>query len=301
MSVFRPDMISDQKRLVRGEQLLYSRGRLRIRDGVHHAKWKVLILAGGAPRGEIQAIRELMLKAHVVAVDKDAQCLEHAAEAGADRIVQCDLADFVRQTAGPGSGFPARLPPAPIMAAGPFDLIALDLCAGVSDETQNLVRVYRRKEVLASDGIFIVTFSYGRDVVEALREYGDTEPSLTQAQGPRRHEAQREAQRFLKEQLPLEMVGRLVFLLGHVALPWIHSLMLYRGAHMPMCSVLLQPGRDMVPSVVRVEPGDYEIAVAHPDPALMYDCPQDRIEALRRSHAAIKASYTRASMKAGSE
>jgi hypothetical protein len=46
-------------------------------------------------------------------------------------------------------------------------------------------------------------------------------------------------------------------------------------------------------SFVRVEPGDFELAATHPDPAKLYATPQERIEALRRKHAAIKASYTR--------
>jgi hypothetical protein len=73
----------------------------------------------------------------------------------------------------------------------------------------------------------------------------------------------------------------------------ISSICVYRGKEMPMCSVLCCAEFTGKPSYVQVEPGDFELAVVCPDPAALYDCPQERIEALRRRFAALKASLTR--------
>src|SRR5687767_16040219 len=91
---FAATHITDQKRLVRGEQYLLARTILRARDGVHHKKWRILMVAGGSPSGEVTAIRELMPKAFIVAVDNNPQCLAAAIDAGVDDVAQCDLTDW---------------------------------------------------------------------------------------------------------------------------------------------------------------------------------------------------------------
>lgn len=271
---FTADRVSDQKRLVRGEQWLYARTKLRARDAVHQKAWRILTLAGQAPKGEITAIRELMPKAFIVAVDKDPRCLEAAIIAGADEVVHCDLTDFsVRGKTKCG-------PHVEIEALGPFDVVNLDLCGGSNLTTRALVRAY--KPLLASKGVMVLTFSYGRDVTEAFQE---------------EIRVQYISDRVSQSIRDPKILGRLSFALRSFSLDHLHSVFVYRGAEMPMISALLVQGflnRPEKVSFVRVENGDFEIAVCHPDPGRLYDCPQDRIESLRRTHAALRASYTRA-------
>src|ERR1700757_3362033 len=84
------EAISDQKRLVRGEHWLRARHFLRARDDVHHAAWRLMIIAGPAPDEEITCIRELMPKAHILAVDIHEANLMAAIDAGADDTIRCD-------------------------------------------------------------------------------------------------------------------------------------------------------------------------------------------------------------------
>jgi excisionase family DNA binding protein len=274
VSEFSAKHITDQKRLVRGEQLLCARARLRIRDGVHHAKWRVMILAGGNPAEEIAAIREVMPKAHITAVDRDPRCLDLAIDAGADEVVLCDLNDFTVEQHGPWSH---KKGPAKALLGAKFDLLVLDLCAGPNRSTRAICRIYLAK-LLTAHGVSIVTFSYGRDVIEEIEASGV--PCAIAA--------------LAKHGASDRVLMRIGYLLTESMTKAVVSVMVYRGNEMPMCSVLLSNSvYRRTASFVQVEPGDFELAVTCPDPALLYACPQERIESLRRKHAAIKASYTR--------
>jgi hypothetical protein len=279
---FDQSKISDQKRLARGQHYELARRYLRIRDGVHHARWRILIMAGGAPHGEVRAIRELMPKAIITAVDNNPTCLEAAIDAGVDEVILADLNDFVPDD--------RRLRPTiPLQSAEKFDIVNLDLCASANAATNKIARVYCR--LVTVGGVFMMTFSYGRDVVELYSHAYETSPLQWTS--------------FCKIYSldPVTAVGgklvsgRLLYLFSQKRLEYLRSVVLYRGAEMPMCSVLFCSidGSDRVQniSVVKLEPGDFEIAVSCPDPSLLYDCPEERISALRRKHAAIRASYTR--------
>lgn len=306
---FPADHISDQKRFARGEQLLAARTWLRARDHVHHAKWKVMIMAGGAPRGEVNAIRELMPKAHIVAVDNDAACLSAAIDAGVDEIVECDLTDWDRSCSDDcararpvydgesrtwrdvvrtcTSSSHAR-PAVAIAAHGPFDLLVLDLCASVV-VAQEIAEKYRR--LLTQQGLMLVTFSYGRDVVEVFLRAARRFPH----RGCRENDCRCNLGKLRSLGVSESLLGRLCYLFTPAQLEAVESIMTYRGHEMPMCSVLVSRSpvsRDI--SFVQVEPGDFELAAVYPDAAALYDCPQERIDALRRKFAAIKASLTRA-------
>lgn len=288
---FDESTVSDQKRLVRGEQLQFARSRLRVRDGVHHRPWRILILAGGAPKGEVNTIREVMPKAYIVAVDRDSRCLDAAIEAGVDDIILCDLADFTIPLTKSGKPSAKRYPSAPLRElSGQFDIVHLDLCAGVNSQTRLVTSV--NSQLVSPRGVLIVTFSFGRDVVEIFREPAN----------------QSRAPKWLSlAGADPTLCGRIGYLFGFPYMPGIkhpppdriRSVFVYRGAEMPMCSVLLQGCREWGVeeggSFVKVEPGDFELAVTCPDPSRLYDCPQERIESLRRQHAAMKAVYTRRS------
>ena len=278
---FSGGMISDQKRLVRGEQLLLARSLLRVRDEVHHRNWSVLILAGGNPSGEVHAIRELMPKARIIAVDNNPACLEAAINAGVDDVVECDLADYDRKNTS--TGWLVKTPATAIAKHGPFDLVCLDLCAGANAETREIFRTY--EQVVSGGGVMITTFSYGRDVIEVFN-------AAKSAMGTD------DLAPFVAANVPSAIIGRLACVFTRAMLHRIHSVMTYRGNEMPMCSALLCKSvskylRRNGLSFITLEPGDFELAVTYPDAANLYDCPRERIETLRRKFAAIKASMTR--------
>jgi hypothetical protein len=280
---FDRSKISDQKRLVRGEHLLAARSHLRARDRVHHAKWRVLILAGGSPTGEIKAIRELMPKAHVTAVDKDPVCLEAAIEAGADEIIHCDLTDFHIAPPFIGSKIQRKQVNASLLDCERFDLINIDFCCNALSIPKSFFTLYSR--LLTFSGVFLLTFCYGRDVTEYfidLLKRRDEYNCLSIA-------------RMRKAGVPDVTIGRLLHVFYNSQFDSIRSVMLYKGNEMPMCSVLYQgSGKGGLPiSFMRIEPGDFELAVAYPSAVNLYDCPQERIDSLRRKFAAIKASLTR--------
>jgi hypothetical protein len=286
---FSGKRISDQKRLVRGEQLLKARTRLRARDETHHRRWRVLIMAGGAPAGEVAAIRELMPKAHILAVDNDQACLDAAIEAGVDDVVHCDLSDWTTSNTDPT----AKRAAGPIARHAPFDLMCLDLCGGVNQTTRSIIRAYR--PLLSGGGVLLLTFSYGRDVTELfLQTFKNFSRRRIDGQEWMQERNVRILGRLRAVGIPDLLAGRLLYLFPPSELERISSIMVYRGNEMPMCSVFYagrQPYDDL--SFVQVEDGDFELAVAYPDAASLYDCPQERIEALRRKFAAIKASLTR--------
>lgn len=284
--VFRASTVSDQKRLVRGEHWLTIRRLLRARDGVHQKKWRFLILAGGAPAGEITAIRELCPKSVVIAVDRDLDCLAAAIDAGADDVVHCDLADWsyrdgINRT---------RLPAASILKLGKFDAVNLDFCGGVTQLTRDVVSTYQR--IITTHGVMNVTFSYGRDVVEMFHEELARWEHLSTRDGGEARA--RRLERLRATGATESVLGRLLYLLPPSRQDDIVAVSLYRGAQMPMCSVLLRASygaREI--SFYQAEPGDFEIAVVYPDAAKLYDCPQERIDSLRRQFAAAKAVAAR--------
>lgn len=275
MKRFDESKITDQKRLARGEQLLAARTYLRARYEAHHPETRILMMAGGAPHEEIAAIRELMPKAQVVAVDRDPVCLDAALAAGADEAVLCDLTDMPTEM-GRWKRHPA------IDRPGAFHLVHFDLM-GLA--TRDLLRMLRVYAPLATD-VFILTFSYGRDVVEVYEAATYRETGW--------------ADTLSKAGVPRSIGGRLLYLFAgsgqKLHMSTMQSVIAYRGTAMPMVSAMFCFGdrRLLRPlSFTLLEPGDFEIAVAHPDPSLLYACPQERLAALRRSHAALKAAYTR--------
>jgi hypothetical protein len=286
---FDGSKISDQKRLARGEHWLLARQILRARDGVHSRAWRVLMLAGGSPHGEVAAIKELMPKANITAIDDNQQCLDAAIDAGVHDVLLCDLANFYieqRMSAYDASrvGY-TRIRPAWQVASLPkFDVVHLDLCGGVTERSQGIFRVYRKHSVSAG-GVFIFTFSYGRDVTELFREHR------------RKNNKHPDVAKMLAAGIPDGLVDRITYLLSRGSVTGLRSVVAYKGSEMPMCSLLVQCNRneDFDLSFVKLETEDFETAVVYPDAANLYDCPRDRIESFRRRFAALKAVQTRQS------
>jgi len=263
MADFSGSMISDQKRLARGEQWLFARSFLRAWYRSHRSNWNILTLAGGSPIGEIEAIKELMPNARIVAVDRNADFAQAAKLAGATEGIHAELSELISKE------------------TRTFEIVNLDLCCGASDETREIVRLSRR--IVARPGLMMLTFSYGRDVVEFFRQ------------------RRLPADELLAAGVPENIAARLAHIFGDRS-GKILSVVLYQGNEMPMCSAILpllgKGGTGIFTdnakcSFVKLQDGDFEIAVLHPDPSKLYDCPQDRIETLRRREIALKAVSTR--------
>lgn len=272
------------------------------------------MLAGDHPEGEIRAIREVMPKARIVAADRERECVALAQEAGADVSLLCDLDDYqVEQTTRTEKRFshsdakwteitvllkPRIRPHAAVEAHGPYDILDLDLCSGPNESTQRLAMTYW--PLVAPNGVFILTFSYGRDVSEVFealsREWicepheGAADPSWCRY---------RFAKAAFEKDVPQLVAGRIMYLFQtHPArLNKLATIAVYRGTGgYPMCSLLFSTARTRFDDGFefwRVEPGDLELALVYPEAASLYDTPKERIEALRRQFAAIKASLTR--------
>lgn len=292
---------SDQKRLVRGENLLLARNILRIRDGVHHKKWNILTTIGPSPNGEITAIREIMPKAFIVGIDSDKQCCDAievgVAKSGFNQIVGMELGEFCN-TIGECNCLLHKNSQKHfnVDKGGRFrcDHINLDLCTNSLTEIRRLKNAVER---ITSPGSPIsITFSFGRDVVE-----------IPKARLSRVPDAWREKAE--EAGIGVLLLSRVVFILGASAdFTWsnqfrgtfVKHIFAYRGNNMPMCSVTFIRGRalsTMIPhehtGMTKIGSGDFEIAATCPEPSLLYDCPEKRIKELRRKHAAIKAHYTR--------
>lgn len=269
---FSADVISDQKRVARMELWLKARTLLRERDWCHNYKWKVLILAGGSPGGEIECIRELMPKAEIVAVDKDPLCVQAAAELGVTAIC-ADLLEW-RYIIG-SSGYRSKKPNQSIAELGQLDAIHFDFCAGVNTETTEIVKMYT--PLVRRGGAVMITFSYGRDVIEYY---------LAKAR------ESREAAELQKLGIERVMSGRIAQILSG-NLP---SLVItYTGNKMPMCSVFWSyPYSSDAEDVeyVSLRDSDFEDYMLYFDHRRALDCTPERLESIRRSAAAKKAVAT---------
>lgn len=282
---FERDTVSDQKRFVRGEHWLAARNALRARDKVHHAEWRVLIVAGPCPEEEIRCIRALMPRAEITAVDLVEENVAKAKAAGADVAFVCDLAGF-RKVPRLRQFRDVTMPPLELSV--PFDVVCLDLTGPADERLEKMVTVYSR--VVTNRGAMIVTFSYGRDVVEAIQFKWLT--ACNQRFG------QNQYVKALKliEGMPDSIMSRVYVALGSKVRSLV-SVLQYSGHAMPMvsCLVMKTSGASRLPAAkfAKVDQGDFEAAVTAENIGDIYACPQDRILALRRSKVAMKAVATR--------
>lgn len=279
------EAISDQKRLVRGLHWARARYFLRARDGVHHTNWKLLIIAGPAPHEEVGCIKELMPRAHITAVDISRPNIEAAIDAGVDEAFVCDLSDF--EIVGKSSN-QRYYPPIAMQQEEKYDVICLDLTGPANEWLKHVINVYYHTS-LAARGVMIITFSYGRDVVERL----DLEWSKAVGNG-----LYKEHLRHLQE-VPNELRPRVWFAL-RAKCHAMDSCLQYVGNKMPMLSCLVLKTNGGVSGPARFQSihiGDYELAVTAEDLGKVFACPRDRLLELRqrytRSMAAHKAIATR--------
>lgn len=292
MRAFTETDTTDQKRLARGEQLLLARSLLRARDEKHNCAWRVLILAGRYPQGEISAVQELMPQARILAIDNDPVAVQAAAACGVEAM-QVDLGDFAWREGGKTRNRSDALPNQQVMKwtgfddrgrHRGFDLIHLDFCGTVMGEAHDIIPVYMSRRALTLRGVFIASFSYGREVAEVLMSnyYHGHRPGLAQ-------EAWEDW-----PTLPELLKTRLSYIIAASRVDQVRSIVSYQGSRMPMCSMLVS----MTPwkqSYIHIGPHDLKAAIVNEqlNLKLLYDTPEERILAFRRSMAAQKAVVTR--------
>jgi hypothetical protein len=282
---FHQSDISNGKRLARGQHWLFARTHLRARDMVHNRRWKVLMMAGEAPAGEIRCIRELLPLAKIVAIDRHVTAVQAARAEGADEVYLVpDATALVKSQ--PGVASSKFIPACTNEIGSDFDVIHLDLCSPLGAATSQVVRAWER---LLRKGMFILTFPYGRDVLEVFANTDDTRPD------------DREQLKALRKQnCPKNIIDRLLFLFDR-GLPNKCSILIYRGHKMPMCSIAFLPkfqfrgdwpGRGGC-SFCALTATDAEDAFVEPiDWCKVYDTPLSVIQELRRRRSARKAANT---------
>jgi len=101
-----------------------------------------------------------------------------------------------------------------------------------------------------------------------------------------------EYREFKLKQMSVPIRTRVVFALG-TKVDYLRSVIAYQGAQMPMMSMLLAPKIKQDFSYVEVDPTDFEGVFSEREVMSMYDCPAERLLAMRRSIAAKKAVETR--------
>jgi hypothetical protein len=299
MKAFTEETTSDQKRLARGEQLKHARSLLRARDWKHSGPWRVMMVSGRYPLGEIVAIQELMPHAKILAVDKDREAVRAAADCGVDSI-RIDLSEFTWYGNGSHTRSAARPHPEILAWLGKdgdsqikFDLIHLDLCGTVMGHAYDIIPVYHNY-ALAVRGVMIADTSYGREVREVIfadyyrgrrvrRSY--YEPSEGVVEDP---------WDTFSVDVPEEVRARVEFLFPGHRLPFVRSIITYCGHHQPMLSVLASK-TPWKRSYVHLGSADLQAAIICEQLNLqrLYDTPEERVMAFRRSFAAIKAVSTR--------
>jgi hypothetical protein len=295
MATMKAEAISEQKRLVRGEYWLAARSRLRARDAVHHRAWNVLMIAGPSPAEEINCIRECMHLAHITVVDLDEGNVLAAIDAGADEAFVCDVGRL--QSVTNATGFYTKTLPPPEIADKKFDVVSLDLTGPANEWLADVVGCYFR-QMLTSKGAMMVTFSYGRDVVEAMNEEWDVLRSKAQQKwhenGNWRNPSYRDALAVLND-IP-EPIAIRVWCALRTRCTDLESCIQYRGHYMPMVACLIAKNRPLLGTrFTALSPDDLQYALVNEDLNLgkLYATPVERILELRRSHAARKAVATR--------
>lgn len=136
------EQISKDKRLARGEHFRIADECLQIEGYCHPAqkKYRVMVMAGGAPQGEIDAIRTLWPKARITAVDSNPACIEVAKQSGVDEYYVCDLYNY--QTLQNNS-YGVKKGVVSCLSGKEFDILSLDLCGVVKPEYRELISIYQ--------------------------------------------------------------------------------------------------------------------------------------------------------------
>jgi hypothetical protein len=256
VTAFEPRLITDAKRLVRGEHYRLAITLAKSRS-VDRRELRVLMVPGRAAHEEIAAVRAIAPRARIVAVDRDPVALDVARDAGADACIEADLLP------GKGNRWEGGL------AALEFDVANIDLCCGATSDFRRIIMAASRRVTLG--GSVIGWFSYGRDAVEAYVAIARGGDVLDGPDTPSREEA---------------LAGRIKYLSSEDR--QIKSILAYRGHSMPMCSVLWRKETrwSSPPAPLWVRDEDLRLVVyadhgPDVDAAALYGVPAARIAAWR--------------------
>jgi len=203
-ALFEAHLVTDAKRLVRGEHYRLAASLLKARSVDRRTNFRVMMIPGRSANEEMSAIRAVMPRAYVVAADRDQIALELAHGAGANECIKMDLKEADK-----------------FESLEPFDLINVDLCGPANSELKAIFACARKR--VNSGGVLMGWFSYGRDVLEAyvaIARNGDLMGKQTISQTSE------------------AIHGRVAFLSGPTFTA--RSVLRYRGNKMPMCSVVWQ-------------------------------------------------------------
>lgn len=206
VAAFDPHLVTDAKRLVRGEHYLLAK-RIAASRSADRAFPSVLMVPGRAAHEEVSAIRACMPRARITAVDRDTAALETAIAAGVDDVIEADLSDIKCGNFA-----------SPDFRGRKFDVVNMDLCGGATETFRKILGAASRR--VSTHGVLIAWFSYGRDVTEAY---------LQRVRGHLLAPSAGENE---------IMRGRIAHLTPHNAC--LLSALSYKGKSMPMCSLLWQ-------------------------------------------------------------
>jgi hypothetical protein len=268
MTGFNEETTTEAKRHARGHHWELTQKLLRDKDNAHNRAWKIMIVAGPTPEEEIKHIKFLMPRARIMAVDEDMARASRALDAGATVALNINL-NWREQKIG-NDGHSYRVPPAIVREFGQFDAICLDLTGPASNRLRSIVDSYQR--IVNARGIYMVTFCYGRDVIESIEGVWS-----------RAVAANNENLRFLPSNVPEGIRQRVYFILRHRVRD-LRSVVRY-NAGMPMITMLAQKLKPNMPEHPPVT--FHEV----PDGAMQSEDEEER--RARRSAAAHKAVATR--------
>jgi hypothetical protein len=176
------------------------------------------------------------------------------------------------------------------LAEQEFDVVCLDLTGPADEWLRRIVKAYYHGCVI-KEGALIVTFCYGRDVIEVYQD----EWEYTKA---KRNYSRPVIFDYLEKTIPEIVAMRVWYLLRGQLTNQLDSCLQYRGGMMPMVSCLLRKGH--APPGIGFESlagRDYALAANDLDFGKVCACPADYLQELRarnkRSEAAYKAVETR--------
>lgn len=227
MTTFELDQVTDAKRVVRGEHYKYASKLLNSRTFNWQPEFTCLILPGRSAKEEICCLRTAIPRSKIIAVDRDPVAVEIALAAGVDDAIHGDLFEGPKMRGRGINECSMKLK----VNYGRFDLINLDFCGNITESLVQGIR-YFLSEMIKTHGVMILSFSYGRDAADAfvrLARNGEFD-------GNRNNDWE----------ISDSMLGRIKAIVpcSYRKLHYeIKSVLLYKGKHMPMCSLLIEKGK----------------------------------------------------------
>jgi hypothetical protein len=162
MGRFRQEMVTEAKKLVRGEQYLLTSRLVNAQD-ITRSSRAVLTLGGESWVEDASSIKAAFgPRTRIVVVDKDPAVIQSVQASALEGVlgVACDLFDKSTYPTGNGQ---ARLPVG-VLEHRPYNCVCLDFCSTVSYPMIRCVKAVMHNMFRGTGGgALIVNFMYGRD------------------------------------------------------------------------------------------------------------------------------------------